>query len=415
MIDTDSSESLDAFETRVARWIESHLPSWDDPPACDHEMQQLLFDHGMAGIAFPREYGGAGLTLGHQRRFFDTASRLRRQVPQAYMVSIGMLGPTLLDHASHEAKLRFLPPLLRGDEVWIQLLSEPRGGSDMAGAVTRLTKDGDSYILNGAKMWSTGAADADYGLCLCRSDWNVPKHRGLSTIAVPLDAKTPGLTVQPIRNASGEIGETCQEFFDDIALPALNLIGKENEGWAVAQGLLRHERNAVGGIGYGYLGAHRSRAARSKGPYEAPSLPELARRARQLGVDAAVGTMIADAYIESVIAPLTSLRIDTGLRVGTHTGQWGSLSKLQNSVAVHRAVRTILATLGVEGTIWDGDAVNLENAGTAWLDARGRTIAGGSNEMQRNIISERLLGLPREPSLERDLSFNEVLRNLGKN
>ena len=123
-----------------------------------------------------------------------------------YMVSIGMLGPTLLDHGSHEAKLRFLPPLLRGDEVWIQLLSEPRGGSDMAGAVTRLTKDGDSYVLNGAKMWSTGALDADYGLCLCRSDWDMPKHRGLSTIAVPLSDETPGLTIQAIRTGQWSAG-----------------------------------------------------------------------------------------------------------------------------------------------------------------------------------------------------------------
>jgi alkylation response protein AidB-like acyl-CoA dehydrogenase len=325
----EGTESLEAFEERATRWIKSNLPSWQDPPVGDQELQQLLYDSGLAGIAFPQEYGGAGLTLEHQRRFFDTAYRLQRRVPQMYMVSIGMLGPTLLDHGSHEAKLRFLPPLLRGDEVWIQLLSEPRGGSDMAGAVTRLTKDGDSYILNGAKMWSTGALAADYGLCLCRSDWDMPKHRGLSTIAVPLSAETPGLTIQAIRTASGQPGETCQEFFDDVLLPALNLIGDENEGWTVAQRLLFHERNAVGGIGYGYLGSNRSHIERASGPYNAPSLPHLARQSRQMGVESAVGSMIADAYIESVIAPLTSLRIDTGLRMGTHKGHWGSLSKLQ--------------------------------------------------------------------------------------
>jgi alkylation response protein AidB-like acyl-CoA dehydrogenase len=115
-----------------------------------------------------------------------------------------------------------------------------------------------------------------------------------------------------------------------------------------------------------------------------------------------------------VVAPLTSLRIDAGLRTGTHSGHWGSLSKLQNSVAGHEASRTLLAVLGVEGVIWDGDDVRMDNPGTAWLDCRGRTIAGGSNEMQRNIISERLLGLPREPSFDRDVPFNEVLRNLGK-
>ena len=137
-----------------------------------------MFEHGFAGIAFPAEYGGAGLTLEHQKAFFDVAAALDRQVPTTNSVSIGMLGPTILDHGSQEAKLRFLPPLLRGDELWIQLLSEPRGGSDMAGSITRLTRDGDTYILNGSKMWSSGAHESDYGLCLCRSDWDVPKHRG---------------------------------------------------------------------------------------------------------------------------------------------------------------------------------------------------------------------------------------------
>src|SRR5262249_4459154 len=150
--------------------IEANLPSVDEPMANSQQLQNLLFDNGFAGIAFPKEYGGGGLTLEHQKVFFDTAAELGRQVPVAYMGSIGMLGPTLLAHGSHEAKLQFLPALLRGDENWIQLLSEPRGGSDMAGSITRLTKDGDSFVLSGAKMWSSGAHHADYGLCLCRSD-----------------------------------------------------------------------------------------------------------------------------------------------------------------------------------------------------------------------------------------------------
>jgi alkylation response protein AidB-like acyl-CoA dehydrogenase len=405
-------ESLEEFKVRAAAWIEASLPRVADPPADGHELQNLLFDNGYAGIAFPQEYGGAGLSLRHQKVFFDTAVELGRQVPATYMVSIGMLGPTILDHGSHEAKLQFLPPLLRGDEVWIQLLSEPRGGSDMAGSTCRLTRDGETYILNGAKMWSSGAHSADYGLCLCRSDWDVPKHRGLSMIAVPLK-DTAGLTVERIRAANGMPGEFCQEFFDDVVLPAGNLIGEENSGWSVAQGLLFHERNAVGNIGYGYLGNMRRGTARATmAGTVSPS--RLASEARRRGATDAVGTMIADAYIASVVGSLTSQRLMTGMRIGTHKGQWGSLSKLQGSVSAHETLRTTLAVLGADAIIWEGDEVRLDNPGTAWLGSRGGTIAGGSSEMQRNIISERLLGLPREPSVDRDLPFREVLRNLGK-
>ena len=167
------------------------------------------------------------------------------------MVSIGMMAATLLDHGSELLKQRHLPRMLRGDEEWMQLLSEPSGGSDMAGALTRLTRDGDTYILNGSKMWSSGAAQADYGLCLARTDWDVPKHRGLSMIVVPLK-DTPGLTIDPIRAVTGVDGHFCTEFFDDIQLPAENLVGEENQGWAVAQRLLYHERLATAGAGHGY-------------------------------------------------------------------------------------------------------------------------------------------------------------------
>ena len=172
-----TNESLGEFQRRATEWIEANLPSVEDTPADHLELQRLLFDGGFAGIPFPKEYGGAGLTLDHQRVFYDTAHELGRQVPSAMrlQVSVGMLGPTILDHGSHEAKLKFLPALLRGDEIWMQLLSEPRGGSDMAGATTRLTRDGDSYVLSGSKMWSTGAHESDYGLCLARSDWRIAR------------------------------------------------------------------------------------------------------------------------------------------------------------------------------------------------------------------------------------------------
>jgi alkylation response protein AidB-like acyl-CoA dehydrogenase len=405
----EETESVTAFRARAQAWIEGHLPHWDDDLVDARDLQRLLFDGGFAGIAFPRPFGGCGLTLEHQKAFFDEAAAQDRQVPTGSIrVSIGMLGPTILDHGSEEAKLRFLPSLLRGDVLWMQLLSEPQGGSDMAGAMTRLSRDGDTFLLTGAKMWSSGAHEADLGLCLCRSSWDVPKHRGLSMIAVPLKGSR-GISIQRTRSASGLTSDFCEEFFDNVELPVDNLIGAENDGWAVAQTLLRHERNTVGNIGYGYLIGRRDREPKRMFGGE-PAARSIEAAVRRSALDA-VGTMIVDAYVESVVAPLTSARVMAGLRTGTHQGQWGSLTKLQSTVGAQASVRTALAAWGAEGVIWDGEDVRYDNIGTTWIESRGGTIAGGTNEMQRNIISERLLGLPREPTSDRDVPFSEVLRN----
>ena len=409
--DHEDIEDIESFRERARTWVVANLPGRDEPAVDPVELQRLLFDSGFAGIAFPAEYGGAGMTLAHQKAFYDAASDAGRQIPLdgRLMVSVGMLGPTLLEYGSHEAKKRFLPPLLRGDEIWIQLLSEPRGGSDMAGATTRLTRDGDCYILSGAKMWSTGAFRSDYGLCLCRTDWEAPKHRGLSMIAVPL-GDSQGLTINRTRTADGRLGDICEEFFDDVELPAVNLIGEENTGWSVAQALLFHERNAVSNLSYGYFGrdAHRT----SSKLYTVGVLSDLVRCALERGLpaDGGVRQLIADVYIEQTVLPFTSERVMTGIRSGTHSGPWGSLIRLEDSSAAIERVRTALAVEGAAGVIWEGEEIEFHNPGTAWLFIREVTLAGGSSEMQRNIISERLLGLPREPSSDRDTPFNEVIR-----
>jgi alkylation response protein AidB-like acyl-CoA dehydrogenase len=413
MTDTtvEGTESLDTFGARARAWIEATLPPADDMDLTDQELQAVLFDAGFAGIAFPKEYGGAGLTLEHQKVFFDTAEQLGKRVPAGYMVSIGMLAPTLLDHGSEEIKLRHLPRILRGDEEWMQLLSEPSGGSDMAGALTRLTRDGDTFVLNGSKMWSSGAAQADYGLCLARTDWDVPKHRGLSTIAVPLKG-TPGLTIDPIRAVSGRPGHFCTEFFDNIVLPAENLVGEMNGGWAVAQTLLFYERLATAGAGHGYgLGV----AGAGESGYGGRGMRSLieAAQARNAADSGAIRQQIASAYVERTVARYASDRVMTGQRTGHYKGQWGSLLKLHLGADSPQQAKIGLAVHGADGVIWDGDELIVDGPGDMWLGSRGISIAGGSNEMQRNIVSERLLGLPREPSFDRDIPFNEVIRNRG--
>ena len=299
--------------------------------------------------------------------FFDTAAEMGRRVPAGYMVSIGMMAATLLDHGSELLKQRHLPRMLRGDEEWMQLLSEPSGGSDMAGALTRLTRDGDSYILNGSKMWSSGAAQADYGLCLARTDWDAPKHRGLSTIAVPLKG-TPGLTIDPIRAVTGVDGHFCTEFFDDIQLPAENLVGEENQGWAVAQRLLYHERLATAGAGHGYgLGA----AGAAEVGFGGRGVRVLidAARARNALDAGAIRQQIADSFIERTVSRFANERVMTGQRTGHFKGQWGSLLKLHLGADSPQQAKIGLAVHGADGVIWDGDEQVTGSAGEMWLNS----------------------------------------------
>jgi alkylation response protein AidB-like acyl-CoA dehydrogenase len=401
-------EELEAFRVRARAWIEANLPAiGDDASEGDPELQARLFDAGFAGIAFPREYGGSGLTLEHQRVFYEEAAG--HQTPATFMVSIGMLAPTLLDCGSEELKRHHLPRILRGEDEWIQLLSEPTGGSDLAGVMTRLTRDGDQFVLNGSKMWSTGADHAAYGMCLARSDWEAPKHKGLSMIAVPLRAE--GVTIEPIRPVDGGEAHFFTEFFDDVVLPATNIVGDENEGWKVAQRLLYHERLATAGIGHG-LGLGFRRTSEGSAYSDWIGFRRLRREATERGTidDSATRAYLVDSYIEQVVAEHANDRVMTGLRTGALDGPWGSLVKLHLGVNAPGLAKAQLAVSGPDGVIWDGDERVVRNAGTIFLSARGISISGGSNEMQRNIVSERLLALPREPASDRDRPFNEVLR-----
>jgi alkylation response protein AidB-like acyl-CoA dehydrogenase len=406
-------ETVGDFRARAARWIAASLPPRRPPEqqmAMDEAkaLQARIFDAGFAGIAVPAEYGGAGLTLEHQEAWAEEVRD--REVPAPLFVSIGMLGITLLDHGSEQLTARHLPRILRGEEVWLQLLSEPSGGSDMAGAMTRAERDGDTWVINGSKIWTTGADEADYGMCLARTNWEAPKHKGLSMFAVPLSA--PGVTIQPIVGSAGGPAHFFQEFFDDVAIPVGNLVGDECDGWRVAHTLLFHERNATAGVGHGLgLGGGRERSGATGTGVE--DLVALARRSGAIG-DPAVRHLVAQAYVDDVVRAQVNARVAAGMRVGALVGDWGSLLKLGLAIDTLRRAEIGLAAAGADGVIWTDDqppgAESAAAAGHAWLTARNISIAGGTNEMQRNIVSERLLGMPREPATDRDVPFSAVVR-----
>jgi len=400
-------ESLEAFRLRARAWIQANLELRPEGlgEGGDHDrvmaLQRKIFDAGFAGIATPKVYGGQGLTIEHQRIWAEETDAY--ETPNL-MVSLGIILPTLLDHACEAVKLRHIPRMLSGEENWIQLLSEPSGGSDMAGALTRATRKGDSYVVNGSKMWSSGANHATYGLCLTRVDWDAPKHQGLAMIGVPL--KHDQVTITPIYPAQGGPAHFFLEYFDDLEVPAEYCVGGEGQGWTVAQRLLYHERQATVGVGFGYgMGGGESEG---RSVWRMP----LVEVSRQYGTsqDATLRALIADDHIDLVVGLQLGARINAGLRTGKLEGHWGSLLKLGQGVDLPINAENALAVSGADGVIWmdedDGGA-----PGRNFLRVRGYSIAGGSNEIQRNIVSERLLGLPREPGDDKNVPFNSLMKS----
>jgi len=406
----EDTESVEAYRDRARTWIEANLepkvPGRELTRAESLALQAKLFDAGFAGFAYPREYGGQGLTFAHQSAFFAEAADY--YVPTTSNVSIGMLGPVLLDMASEELKEEHIPKILRAEEDFIQFLSEPGGGSDMAGATTRATRDGDTYVIYGSKIWSSGAATATHALCLCRTDGDVPKHRGLSLIIMPL-IDTPGLTINPIHDFTASGSHFCQEFFDDVVVPVTNVVGEENEGWAAAQRILFHERNATVGLGHG-IGLTDRRSAAAGTLARAQDMLQLAARRHN---DPSVRYLAGRAYAVLAAHDMARQRVTVGQRTGDLVGQWASLLKLGNGILGPAMAELAMAIAGSNGVVWTDDEPGGDQ-GIAWLSSRGGSIGGGSNEMQRNIVTERLLGMPREHDPSRELPFNEIMRRRAR-
>jgi alkylation response protein AidB-like acyl-CoA dehydrogenase len=369
-----------------------------DVMASSRALQRTLFEGGYAGISWPREYGGQGLPLRYERIFLEEAAAYE-------MPDFGVLTattfyicvPTMLAHASPEFLCRFIPQVLSGQALVCQFFSEPSSGSDLAGVRTRATKDGEGWILNGQKIWSTFAHLADWGMCLARTDWDVPKHRGLTWFAVP--CRSPGLTIRPIKQIT-ESAEFCEEFFDDVAVLDTDRVGNVNEGWGVAQTMLVFER----GAGRPDTGT----TAASPGPI-APDLVRMAQRSGRVS-DPIVRQKLARAHTNDFVGRTLASRIQEMGRLGRLGPGMAAYGKLFRGT-----YQPIRARIGIEiggnaALTWDDtDAAGAE-ASMAYLNGRAASIAGGTNEMQRNAIAERALGLPREPSFDTKMPFSEVLR-----
>ncbi len=357
--------------------------------------QLVLHAAGWAGITYPVEYGGQGLSLDHEALWQEESAGY--DVPtQIFAVSQHILGPTIVAFGSHEQKLRHIPPILDGREIWLQLLSEPSGGSDLAGLLTRADRDGPSYILNGQKTWSTGAAHADFALCPARTRWDVPKHRGITMFIV--DMHSPGVEIRPIRQINGG-AEFCEEFLTDVAVPAERVLGEENEGWWVTRGMLEIEHAWVG----------RSGGGGTRRPTGVAELVSLAA-SRGLAGDPGVQRRVAALHALARTHDLMSVRVSKGIESGRLSPGLSGILKLGADIVWQRRAELGLDLAGAAALAWPAGDHHGEWA-RDYLTSRSASIAGGSDEIQRNNVGEVALGLPREPSFDRDVPFNQVPHN----
>lgn len=409
------TDDLDQWRAGARQWIQANLPKREGVSLRDHDvseeqlaadraLQKAMYEAGYVGITLPEEYGGQGLSAKHQRVWNEEVSGFAVPMPGAIAsgVTQGIVLPTLLQHASEEQKRDWIPKILSAEEIWVQLLSEPGAGSDLAGILTRATRDGDVWILNGTKVWSSGAMSADYGICLARTDWDAPKHRGLTWFKVPLH--DPAVTVRPVREINGS-SEFCEEFLDDVAVADDMVIGGVNEGWPIANFMLAVERG--GGAGGGDASAHFG----GGGPRRlAPDLVELAE-SRGLERDRATRQTIARAHINDYMQNQLVRRAMESMMTGKADPSIASLIKLGFGVVNPLRAGAAMEIGGRTALAWDGGDSPGHAAAVNFLNGRIMSIAGGSNQIQRNIISERLLGLPREPGVDGDKPFREVLRD----
>ena len=406
----DALEPVEAFRERARRWLAENMPPADqgggrdvDGYARARELQRRLWDGGFAGICWPAEYGGLGLDLAHQRAF--TEESLDYEMPLSFNVpTFGILAATLIDFGTHEQKARHLPAILKGEELWVQFLSEPTGGSDLAGCITRADRDGDVFLLNGSKIWSSAAYASDYAMCLARTNWDAPKHRGLTMFIVKIHQ--PGIQIDQIEQINGSM-EFCQEFFDDVPLPVEDVVGEIGDGWTVATRLLLHERTAVGG-GSPYTSG-RSMSGENTGMDR--TLLDLAAHAGRSG-DSAARQHVAAAHIEHLVNGHLVARVSQGVRTGQLPPAAGSMMKLFHAELGVKHAEASLEIGGGDTVVWTADEPGIgRRMGESSLYRQAMCLGGGSNEIQKNIISERVLGMPREWAADREIAYRDVKRN----
>jgi alkylation response protein AidB-like acyl-CoA dehydrogenase len=340
------------------------------------EWQGRLAEAGWAGITWPTTYGGRGGRPIDQVIFNQEQARFGVSVG-AFMVAIGMVGPTLLRHGTEEQKQRYLPAMLDGRELWCQLFSEPDAGSDLANVQTKAVLDGDEWVVSGQKVWTSSAARAEWGILLARSDPSAPKHKGITYFV--LDMSTPGIDIRPLRQMTGD-AHFSEVFLDDVRIPAGNVIGEVGGGWGVALTTLASERSSIAG---------------GSGGADPPGLIALAR---ELGrnTDPVTRQALVEAHTRAELLRFLRYRSQTALSQGRAPGPETSVMKLAYAAFMKQMTEVAISIQGPVGMLAHPHVPRAGVWTTKFLHSPSLRIAGGSDQVQRNIIGERVLGLPRE-------------------
>ncbi len=391
--------SLEAFRTDLRNWLEDNCPASMRTPMPAEEYpgggQRAVYsnpdtrvwmsrmaERGFTVPMWPRELGGAGLSKEENQVLQSELRRINARPPLLGM-GISMIGPALLEYGTEAQKAEHLPKIANGDIWWCQGYSEPNAGSDLASLRTSAVEEGDDYVINGQKIWTSGADKADWMFCLVRTDPNASKHQGITFIL--FDMNTPGVSVKPILLISG-LSPFCETFFDNVRVPRRNVVGEVNNGWTVAKRLLQYERTSIGGIG--------------GGSQKVTTLEELA-----IDYAGSDGGRIVDPTLRAAILRhrmndrafgLTMKRSGEETAAGVAPGALSSMFKYYGTEQNKGRYELMLSVMGTRGLGWEGEAFDARelDATRAWLRSKANSIEGGTSEVQLNIVAKRILGLP---------------------
>ncbi len=407
-------ESLESFRQRARAYIQEHIPLStadvgmagqlsDEEELADvaHQrvLQRLLFDGGLAGIIVPVEYGGQGLTPAHSQILNEEMAG--REYPNRLQVpTMTPCMAVLLEFGTEEQKKTHVPAMLNGDEIWMQMLSEPSGGSDVAGAQTTATRDGEEWVLNGSKIWTTGAWWADWAITLVRTNPDVPKHRGLSVFMVPF--KTPGMEMHRIEMLNGS-KEFCQEFLTDLRIPDTNRIGAVDDGWTVGIRWMFYERS----FSSSPLTLRPSDGGNVNAGGSSNTLLDLIERLGR-SEEPAARELVGEAHALSLAATHLSRRLPQAIATKKMTDQAASMGRLMGGLVGRRTVTISWELTGASAAAWTDADEDLGQRGIGFLSRQIGEIGGGTTEMARNVVAERVLGMPRERTLDRDVPFRDI-------
>lgn len=406
---------LEAFRTETRQWLEENYPaglrnnhysgpeeeqdiwggkkcSWVNP---DRKIWlDRMAGRGWTAPMWPEKYGGGGLSRSQAKVLDAEVARLGCK-PPLFSLGISMLGPALLEFGSEEQKMHHLPPIVRGDIRWCQGYSEPGAGSDLASLQCKAVKDGDDFVVTGRKVWTSYADRSDWIFCLVRTDPTASKHEGISFLLI--DMETAGISTSPIRLISGD-SPFCETVFDNVRVPTKNLVGELKKGWDVAKRVLQFERVMVSGMGQGAEarsdtpGASDSRPRSLRALYESRATDSSHMHEQVLGDEVIRAEMSLRAF------QLTMRRAGEEAKSGSSTGQEAAMLKLIGSELSKERAELKVRLLGTRGLGWKGEGFDEQELVFTrdWLHSKAGTIAGGSSEIQRNVIAKRILGLPED-------------------